>query len=163
MSCESHRKQICLMTNFVDKVILRELIFFDLLGSSLPLHIIDVDLIKKEDTILECRIRVQANSQIYQRINTESLFNLKPELRGALNAVSFQDDTEIEIEATLQPQLLSQLAEHSTDSKTAIDYLITCSQNSRSLQKPKKKLKSDVTDQSLVLTPDIDPLLSTES
>lgn len=139
------------------------IILFTSLGLSLQLMLVDLHWIDRNNILCECRIIFKVTSQVYQQIDRESLFNLKPELRGALNAVSFQDDTEIEIEATLQPQLLSQLAEHSTDSKTAIEYLITRSQNSSSPQQSKKKSKSDVTDESFVLSPEIDPLLSTEN
>jgi hypothetical protein len=139
------------------------IILFTSSGLSLQLQPIDLHWIDRDNVLCECRITFKVTSQIYQQIDRESLFNLKLELRGALNAVSFQDDIDIEIEATLQPQLLARLAEHSTDSETAINYLATCSQNSSSSQKPKKKAKSDTTDESLVLSPEIDQILSTES
>jgi hypothetical protein len=137
-----------------------------LYSSSQPLLTLDeiaLNLTTQNNNLIECRLTFQLNSQLYQQIDRESLFNLKPELRGALNAASFQDETEIEIEAILQPQLLPHLAAHATDSKTAIDYLIACSQNSCLPQKPKRKSKTDVTDKSLASLPEIDPLLLTES
>ncbi|MBW4606909.1 MAG: hypothetical protein KME22_06705 [Hassallia sp. WJT32-NPBG1] len=75
----------------------------------------------------ECRLTVQINPKTYQRIETEALFNLKPELRGAFSAEKFHPEPDIEIEATLQPDLLVHLSECTT-SEDAIAYLQTLSQ-----------------------------------
>jgi hypothetical protein len=66
--------------------------------------------------------------ELYQRIDTEALFNLKPELRGSLSAGGFQPEPDIEIEATLQPDLLPRLAEHTTNLEEAAAYLQNLSQ-----------------------------------
>jgi hypothetical protein len=116
------------MTNSTAQIPTRELVFINPSGSSLQLQVVNLELIEQDNTLSECRLTFQITSDLYQQIDTASLFNLKPELRGALNAASFQSETEIEIEASLQPQLLPQLAKHATDPETAISYLITCSQ-----------------------------------
>ncbi|BAZ00996.1 hypothetical protein NIES37_49940 [Tolypothrix tenuis PCC 7101] len=104
-----------------------ELVLFNPSVSSLPLQVVDINLIEQDNTLFECRLTFWVDSQLYQQIETESLFNLKSELRGAFNVASFDNDPDIEIEATLQPQLLPQLAEHATDKESAIAYLIACS------------------------------------
>jgi hypothetical protein len=134
---------------------LQKIILFNSSSSSLELQVIDIALVEQDHILFECRLTFQVTPQLYQQIDTESLFNLKPELRGALNAASFQGETSIEIEATLQPQLLPQLADQTTDLETAIAYFVNCSQ--------KQKLNTDPTDESLISAPEINPLLSTES
>ncbi|MEH2039431.1 YbjN domain-containing protein [Nostoc sp.] len=62
----------------------------------------------------------------YQHIARHSIFNLKPELRGASTG-SFLPDLALAIEAALQPDLLAHLSECTT-SEDAIAYLQTLSQ-----------------------------------
>jgi hypothetical protein len=138
------------MTNSTEQTPTRELIFINPSGSFLQLQVVNLELIKQDNTLSECRLTFQITSELYQQIDTNSLFNLKKELRGALNAASFHNETKIEIEATLQPQLLPQLAEHATDPETAISYLIACSQ--------------EISENNATQThPILNPLLSTES
>lgn len=106
---------------------MQELVLFSPSSLSLLFQVVDLELIERDNTLCECRITFRVASQLYQQINTESLFNLKPELRGTLNAVGFKGENEIEIETTLQPQLLPQLVEHATDTETAVAYLFSCS------------------------------------
>lgn len=149
------------MTNSTDRIQTRELVFFNPSGSSLQLRVVNLELIEQDNTLSECRLTFQVTSELYQEIDAESLFNLKPELRGALNAASFQSEAEIEIEATLQPQLLPQLAEHAADTETAISYLIACSKEiSDALL---EKSESDAANDSTQTHPLSNPLLSTKS
>jgi hypothetical protein len=61
---------------------------------------------QQEDTLSECRLTFEVSSELYQRIDTEALFNLKPQLRGPFSAGPLQPKPDIEIEATLEPDLL---------------------------------------------------------
>jgi hypothetical protein len=152
------------MTNSTAQIPTRELVFINPSGSSLQLQVVNLELIEQDNTLSECRLTFQITSDLYQQIDTASLFNLKPELRGALNAASFQSETEIEIEASLQPQLLPQLAKHATDPETAISYLITCSQkNSPPQGKSEETPEAEAVNQSSVPKPSLNPLLLTES
>lgn len=96
--------------------------------SPLPIHAITLSLTKQNDTISECRLTFQVSPALYQRIETEALFNLKPELRGSLSAGDFQPEPDIEIKATLQPDLLPRLAENITTLEQAAAYLQNLSQ-----------------------------------
>lgn len=49
-------------------------------------------------------------------------------MRGSLTAGDFQPEPDIEIEATLQPDLLPRLAEHTTNLEAAAAYLQNLSQ-----------------------------------
>jgi hypothetical protein len=100
----------------------------DRTNSPLPVHAITVSLSKQDDTLSECRLTFQISPELYQRIETEGLFNLKPELRGSLTAGDFQPEPDIEIELTLQPDLLPRLAEHTTNLEEAAAYLQNLSQ-----------------------------------
>jgi hypothetical protein len=63
-----------------------ELILRDRTYSLLPIHVVTLSLTKQDDTLSECRLTFQVSRELYQRIDTEALFNLKPELRGSLSA-----------------------------------------------------------------------------
>src|SRR4028118_658614 len=78
-------------------------------ASPLTLRAVDLMLTKHQDTLSECRLTFQVSPELYQRIDTEALFNLKPQLRGPFWAGKFQPKPDIEIEATLQPDLLPHL------------------------------------------------------
>jgi len=106
----------------------RDLTLHDRTNSPLPIHTLTLTLIKQDDTLSECRLTFQVSPDLYQRIDTEALFNLKPELRGSLTAGDFQPEPDIEIEATLQPNLLPRLTEHTTNLEQAAAYLQNLSQ-----------------------------------
>jgi hypothetical protein len=105
-----------------------ELTLHDRTPSPLNIHTVTLTLTKQDDTLSECRLTFQVSPELYQRIETEALFNLKPELRGSLTAGDFQAEPDIEIEATLQPDLLPRLAEHTTNLEEAAAYLQNLSQ-----------------------------------
>lgn len=105
-----------------------QLILRDRSQSPLSIHTVTITLTKQDDTLSECRLTFQVSPELYQRIQTEALFNLKPELRGSLTAGDFLPEPNIQIEATLQPDLLPHLAEHSTTLEEAAAYLQNLSQ-----------------------------------
>jgi hypothetical protein len=105
-----------------------ELTLRDRSQSPLPIHTATLTLTKQDDTLSECRLTFQVSPELYKSIETEALFNLKPELRGSLTAGDFQPEPDIEIEATLQPDLLPRLAEHTTNLEEAAAYLQNLSQ-----------------------------------
>ncbi len=105
-----------------------ELTLHDRTRSPLNINAVTLTLTKQDDTLSECRLTFQVNPELYQRIETEALFNLKPELRGSLSAGDFQPEPDIEIEATLQPDSLPRLAEHTTNLEQAAAYLQNLSQ-----------------------------------
>ena len=105
-----------------------ELTLRDRSHSPLSVHAVTLTLTKQDNTLIECRLTFQVSPELYQRIETEALFNLKPELRGSLSAGDFQPEPDIQIEATLQPDLLPRLAEHTTNLEEAVAYLQNLSQ-----------------------------------
>ncbi|MBD1848181.1 YbjN domain-containing protein [Cyanobacteria bacterium FACHB-63] len=101
----------------------RDIALNDRSHSPLPIHSSTLTL----TPVNECCLTFQINLETFQRIEVEGLFNLKPELRGAFSAKNFHPEPDIEIEATLQPDLLVHLSECTT-SEDPVAYLQTLSQ-----------------------------------
>jgi hypothetical protein len=99
-------------------------------SSELPLTIRAVTLTLTKDVhkIIECRITFQISPELYQRIESEALFNLKPEIRTPPSGGEFQPSPDIQIEASLDPDLLPQLAKNAPDVNQAAAYLQKLSQ-----------------------------------
>jgi hypothetical protein len=89
---------------------------------------ITLSLTKQDDKLIECRLTLIVNSEIYQRIDTDALFNLKPEVRGSFSAGKFQSELDIKIEISLKPDSLPQLVEHAADVNEAANYILNLSQ-----------------------------------
>jgi len=99
-------------------------------SSELPLTIraVTLALTKEVNKITECRLTFQVSLELYQRIESEALFNLKPEIRTPLSAGEFQPSPDIQIEASLDPDLLPQLSKNAPDVNQAAVYLQKLSQ-----------------------------------
>lgn len=102
---------------------------------------------KQENQIIECHLTFWVTLQLYDRIDRENLFNLKPEIRSPFSAGEFQysesqysesqDSTDIQITATLEPALISKLAENGTDAEQVALYIERLNQ-----QEPKHPILS---------------------
>jgi hypothetical protein len=58
------------MANFTEEIPIQELVLLNPSGSTLPLQIVDLDLIEQDNTLLECRLTFRVTSQLYQQIET---------------------------------------------------------------------------------------------
>jgi len=94
--------------------------------SPLTFHAITLALTKQDNQLIECRLSFQVNPELYQRIDTDALFNLKAEVRRT-STDQFQPSPDIKIEITLKPDLLPQLIEHTTDPNQTANYLLNLS------------------------------------
>lgn len=94
--------------------------------SPLTVRATNLSLTKLDDQLIECRLTLSVSPELYQRIDTQSLFNLKPELRGAFPS-EFQPSPDIKIEISLKPDLLPHLVEHAANPKEAANYLLNIS------------------------------------
>ena len=103
-----------------------KLILYDRTNSPLTVRATNLSLTKQEDQLIECRLTLSVNPELYQRIDTQSLFNLKPELRGAFTG-EFQSSPDIKIEISLKPDLLPHLIEHAANPNEAANYLLNIS------------------------------------
>lgn len=85
-------------------------------------------LTKENNQLIECRFTFKVSLELYQRIETEALFNLKPEMRRPLSAGNFLPSPDIFIEIGLQPNLLPQPIERAKDANVAATYILNLSQ-----------------------------------
>jgi hypothetical protein len=100
-----------------------DLMLRDRIESPLTVRAVSLALTKQNETVIECRLNFQVSPELYQRIDTEALFNLKPEVCSPLSAGAFHLSPDIQIEASLDPDLLPRLTEHAADANQAAAYL----------------------------------------
>lgn len=74
--------------------------------------------------IIECRMSFTLPFELYRWIDEDRLFNLAPEIRGALYGGTLVPDSDIHIETILRPSLLPRLLQHARDEEQAAAYLI---------------------------------------
>jgi Putative bacterial sensory transduction regulator len=79
------------------------------------IHALTLALTKLEEDLIECRLIFQINLELHQRIETEALFNFKPESRVPLSSEDFSSEVDIKIEISLQPDFLPNLKEYLAD------------------------------------------------
>jgi hypothetical protein len=98
-------------------------------NSSNPITILptSLSLTKQNNQIIECRLTFHVTPELYHRIDTEKLFNLKPEVKAPTSG-EFLPSGDIQIETTLQPDLLPQLLENASTPGEIADYLLHLNQ-----------------------------------
>ncbi|HAX90572.1 MAG TPA: hypothetical protein DCY91_31100 [Cyanobacteria bacterium UBA11370] len=89
----------------------------------LTIHTQTLTLTQQNDTLIESRLTFCVTPELYHQIDTQALFNLKPELRGTFTAGEFLPSPNIEITATLKPDLLPHLTPHLEDVPTYLKNL----------------------------------------
>lgn len=104
-----------------------ELTLHDSSQSPLKIPVLTLNLTKKDDEIIECRLTFAVSPKLYKQIDKEALFNLKPEARNSATK-KFLTKPDIQIETTLKPDLLSQLQKHATNNDEATTYLLNLNQ-----------------------------------
>jgi hypothetical protein len=92
--------------------------------SPVAVPVVSVSLTKQENQLIECRLALSINPSLYHHIDTNALFNLKPEFRRTFTK-QFPPSPDIKIEITLKPGLLPQLIEHSTEPNQTANYLLS--------------------------------------
>ena len=101
---------------------------------ALTAHVANLALSNQDSTLKECRLTLKISPTSYQQIDTHALFNLSPEFRGPLSNDDFLPDSDIQLEITLKPDLLPQLAEQATTPEAIGAYLTSLSQQPALLQ-----------------------------
>ncbi|BCL35124.1 hypothetical protein [Nostoc sp. MS1] len=74
-----------------------EVTFLDSAQSPLVVCAVNLTFTTKNNELLDCRLTLQVTPQLYNRIETEELFNLKPGIYN-FEQVNFLHDTNITIE-----------------------------------------------------------------
>ncbi|MEH2163453.1 MAG: YbjN domain-containing protein [Nostoc sp.] len=99
-------------------------------SSQTPLIVraIALSLTKHNNELIGCCLTFQVNPQLYQRIDTAALFNLKPDVRNPLSSGKFLSEPDITIKTSLKPDLLPLLAEHAVNIDETAKYILNLSQ-----------------------------------
>ncbi|MEH2124219.1 YbjN domain-containing protein [Nostoc sp.] len=105
-----------------------DLTLHDSSQSPLTVRAITLTLTKQNNELIECRLTFQVNPQLYQRIDTTALFNLKPDARNPLSSGKFLSEPDITIETSLKPDLLPLFAEHAVNIDETAKYIVNLSQ-----------------------------------
>ncbi|MFP4414883.1 MAG: hypothetical protein ACLFVV_26025, partial [Coleofasciculus sp.] len=128
-------------------------------------HSTVLSLIQRNEKIIECHLTFQVTPELYHRIDTEALFNLKPEVRTPLTNGKFQPSPDIQIEASLKPDLLPLLLEKATNAEEVAAYLVNLSQQQteQTSESTNEKSETQATDKSPDNFQSPYSLLSTES
>ena len=127
---------------------------------ALTLHLTNLNLIRQPNGTSECRLTLQASPELYQHISTKALFHLNPDLRGSLSNGDFLPDLNLQLEVTLQAELVPNLLENNSTAEAAA-YLITLSQKQFQAQHA-DSTAAQAENKPETPTP-FDPLLNTES
>jgi hypothetical protein len=105
-----------------------ELTLYDSSNAPLTVHAVNVAITKKDNEIIGCSLTFQVRLELYQRIDTNALFNLNLVVRISSTGGDFQPQPYIQIEASLKPDLLPHLLEFATNASEAAAYLLEQSQ-----------------------------------
>jgi hypothetical protein len=105
-----------------------ELTLLDSSQTPLTVRAVTFTLSKQDTELIACRLTFEVTPQRYQRIDTEALFNLKPDARNQLSSQKFLNEPDITIEASLKPDLLPLLAEYALNNEEAANYILKLSQ-----------------------------------
>jgi hypothetical protein len=105
-----------------------ELTLRDRSESPLTVRAVALALSKLNNEAIECRLTFHVNPELYQRIETEKLFNLTPEMRSPLEAFEFLPEPEIKHETSLKPDWLPHLTEHAANVDEAATYILNLTQ-----------------------------------
>ncbi len=114
-------------------------------SSHFPLTIrtTSLSLTKQDNEIIECRLSFSVTPELYHRIDSEALFNLKPEVRTPLTNGQFKPELDIHIEASLKLDKLSLLLQQASNAEETAFYLSNLSQQQASSPDSHTSLETD--------------------
>lgn len=108
---------------------MKELILWKVNSSPLSLQDVFLRYIKQEAKVIECRLNFAVSLEVYETICRQNLFNLQPEIKGATSGGNFLPQYKIQLEVSLQPDLLATLLENAETQEEAIDYLASLNES----------------------------------
>lgn len=97
-------------------------------GSPFFVRAVALALTQENNQLIECRLTFKVKPELYQRIDTEALFNLKPQVRGSLIAGEFFPEPDFQLEAMLKPNLLPSLGAYAATIEEAGSYILNLNQ-----------------------------------
>ncbi|HLO85979.1 MAG TPA: YbjN domain-containing protein [Nostocaceae cyanobacterium] len=102
-----------------------DLILQDTPQNPITVYVLTLTITTQNETLIDSRLTFQVNYELYQRIRTQGLFNLQPELCGSFTNGEFDQVSDIVIIASLKPDLLASLTPYL---HSLPDYLQTLNQ-----------------------------------
>jgi len=87
-----------------------------------------LNVIWQNDKLTECHLTFYVTPELYQLIDKQALFNLKHEIRSPLFAGALQPSIDIQVKASLNPDLLPLLTEPAQNVYNLANYLLKLNQ-----------------------------------
>ncbi|MUG97832.1 YbjN domain-containing protein [Scytonema sp. UIC 10036] len=100
-----------------------EITLHDFSQSPLKISLLTLNLTKQNDQLIECRLTFQVDIELYDRIDTDALFNLIPNVRNPLSTEKFIPEQDIKIEISLKPDWFPHLVKHAANNDEAATYI----------------------------------------
>ena len=100
-------------------------------GDSLTVRTLElaVDLLDGTQSIVKCVLSLLVSPENYQRVDTNNLFNLHPNVRGQIFGGKLEPDIDVEIEAKLDPLLIFDISTKIKTIEALAEHLLTLNQN----------------------------------
>ena len=111
-----------------NNLINKNITFIDSSKTPLEINIISLSCDTEQQKITKVSIVLQVSLEIYQQIKNKHLFNLKPDISNAPDNIKFIAESNIIIEATLNPDLLPNLQQKATNAEEVANYLLHLSE-----------------------------------
>lgn len=92
-------------------------------GEKFAIQVSQVSIQQNDGETTQCILTFHVSYDRYQKIDQQALFNLQPELRGAVFGGHLDPASDVEIEAALQPHLIAQLNEQAPNVRAIVSYL----------------------------------------
>ena len=105
-----------------------ELQFHDRNEATLTVRALELTVDDLNGSLIKCFLSFKVSPELYRRIDTEALFHLDPEVRGAIFGGSLEPDVDVEIQAKLDPQFIFELSMQIKSIKELADHLLKISQ-----------------------------------
>ncbi|MDJ0649663.1 MAG: hypothetical protein QNJ60_13280 [Xenococcaceae cyanobacterium MO_188.B19] len=111
-----------------NNLINKNITFIDSSNNPLEISIISLSCNTEQQEITKVSVILQVSLEIYQQIKNQHLFNLKSDITNAPDNMKFIAESDIIIEATLNPDLLPNLQQKATNTEEVANYLLHLSE-----------------------------------
>lgn len=101
----------------------REFTFYEPTANPLAVQVLTLTLTKQEEVWQRWCLSVKVNYDLYEYIAKSELFNLKKEVKIAINSYKFLPEFQVILELELQPDLLQKLSAEGQQPDVAFHYL----------------------------------------
>ena len=102
---------------------------YDPKGNSFTLERAALSVTQVDDHVIDCSLMMVVDSSLYQRIEVNHLFSLRPELKGPAIGWAIAPDQPITLTLRLHPEWLPRMAEHGKTGSVVAAYMQHLSHN----------------------------------